>query len=49
MGDEKSLELPTSPEVMIVSRGYGFTNRLGVVVDYAVLQKILRRFHFYFA
>lgn len=40
MGDEKSLELPTSPEVMIVSRGYGFTNRLATVVDYAFLQNI---------
>lgn len=37
---EKTLELPNSPEVMIVSRGYGFTNRLRVVADYAAKQKI---------
>ncbi|MBP9803092.1 MAG: cation:proton antiporter [Candidatus Pacebacteria bacterium] len=40
MTDEKKLELPTSPEVMIVSRGFGFTKRLPLVVDYAYHQNI---------
>lgn len=40
MADDKKLELPTSPEVMIVSRGFGFTKRLPLVVDYAYHQNI---------
>jgi len=38
--EEKELELSNTPEVMIVSRGYGFINRLPVVVNYVSKQNV---------
>ncbi len=35
MKDDEALVLPTSPSVMIVSRGYGFIKRLDTVCDFA--------------
>jgi len=40
MKDDENLVLPAEPSVMIVSRGYGFTNRLTEVVDYALKNNI---------
>ncbi len=40
MKDSEDLVLPTSPAVMLVTRGYGFIDRLSVVIEHASRQDI---------